>query len=189
MSSIIYTAYSPFGLDAIIHALGNNVDRQTLDTVFTLPKDGDERYMTLPSMWRVLQSVLTGVDSPDNDCLTECIDGQNYLDGWCKKGAAWIEPERVAQIANALASVDFAERLHIFNAYQNKVAQSLYKVAQSLSLEAIKKYNNVQFDGCDEFDNVQSEKRQVALTACFKQLCDFYRHAAERGDGMIVEFC
>ena len=182
MSSIIYTAYSPFGLDAIIHALGNNVDRQTLDTVFTLPKDGDERYMTLPSMWRVLQSVLTSVDSPDNDCLTECIDGQNYLDGWCKKGAAWIEPERVAQIANALASVDFAERLHIFNAYQNKVAQSL-------SLEAIKKYNNVQFDGCDEFDNVQSEKRQVALTACFKQLCDFYRHAAERGDGMIVEFC
>ena len=61
-------------------------------------------------------------------------------------------------------------------------------MAQGLSPEAIKKHD-VQFDGCDEFENMQSEKRQVALTACFKQLCDFYRHAAERGDGMIVEFC
>ncbi|SSY80246.1 DUF1877 family protein [Alysiella crassa] len=184
MAAIIYTAYSPFTLDAIVQAMENQIGKQILINSFTLPQEGDERYMALPSAWRVLQSMLTGVDNDDNEYLTECFDGQNYLDGWSDKGAAWIDAEHVAHIAESLQNIDFKERLRLFNEYQ-------HKISSSLSQEAIDKFDQncgSKFADCNEFNNMHSEKRQAELHTCFQQLSAFYQAAAARGDGLIVEF-
>lgn len=184
MAAIIYTAYSPFTLDAIVQAMENEIGKDVLTDCFALPQAGDERYMALPAAWRVLQSMLTGVDSDDNEYLTECFDGQNYLDGWSDRGAAWIDAEHVARIAQALQKVDFTERLRLFNEYQ-------HKISSSISQEAIDKFDQncgSKFADCNEFNNMHSEKRQNDLLSCFQQLSAFYQAAAARGDGLIVEF-
>lgn len=181
MAEIIYTAYTPSTLASIVQALENNISKQTLQDTLSFPSENDERYLALPPAWRVLQSVFTGVDSPDNECLTESIDGQNYLDGWCEMGAAWIDAQRVAEIADALEKVDFPERLRQFQSYQKGVADSI-------SAETMKKHGCGDFADCQEFKGISSEKRQADLLACFQQLCAFYRACANRGDGLIVEF-
>lgn len=182
--SIIYTAYTPVSLNAIVQAMEKNIGKQILSDSLTLPQEGDERYMALPPSWRVLQSMLTGVDSPDNEFLTESFDGQHYLDGWCEMGAAWIEPSHVAHIANALQQINFAHSLQQFNQQQTKIANSI-------SAESVKKFEadcGKRFSGCKEFNNMNDEKRQADLLFSFNQLCEFYRAAAQRGDGVIVEF-
>lgn len=184
MAVIIYTAYTPFGLDAIVQAMENHIGKQILTDNFTLPQEGDERYMTLPTMWRVLQSVLTGVDNADNQYLTECFDGQNYLDGWSNMGAAWIDAEHVAHIAKALQNIDFAERLRLFNEYQHKISASLSQEA----INHFDKNHGTKFNDCNEFNNMTNEKRQAELYNCFQKLSAFYQAAAARGDGLIVEF-
>lgn len=180
MPTIVYTAYSPFVLNAIVQASDNMMTKQMIMQNFMLPTAGDERYMTLPAAWRVLQSMLTGVDSPDNEFFTETFDGQHYLHGWSHLGAAWISAEQVVYIADALGQVDFPCRLQLFHEYQSKISRGL-------SSAAMARHDDI-FSDTHEFNGISEEKRQIELKMCFQQLCDFYRASAVRGDGLIVEF-
>lgn len=183
MTTIVYTAYPQSDLERISAALDSkSANRAQIVGQIPLPKEGSRRYLRLPQLWRVLQAVFTGSNDLDNEQLVASIDGIEYLDGWSNIGAAYINAVDVPAIARALAQVNFAQCLEVFNAVLKQNA--VYADEKSLLTGAVQ----FKLDGCDEFAKNKVLGRSEELSTWFERLCGFYRAAAEDGHGVIIEF-
>ena len=184
MTSIVYTALPQNELAQAANALNSRSrSREEVTASGVFPQEGSSRYLHLPQLWRVLQAVFTGADTPDNDKLIAAIDGLEYLDGWSDIGAAYINAPEVAEIADALAKVNFAERLAAFQAHLMERGDD----ASEAELAAFAE----QFDlkGSEEFEPCPTDgSRATELSTWFERLCAFYRRAADEGCGVVIEF-
>ena len=184
MTNLVYTAYPEADLREIADSLNQRRSNKCeIVRRFGLPEDQSRRYLKVPQLWRGLQAVFTGADTPDNAQLIAAIDGIEYLDGWSDMGAAYILPDDTAAIAAALAKVDFAARLAAFNA---DLAQNAEELSAEADLAAFAEAFHIR--GSEEFDHSDSPERAEELGAWFARLCGFYRAAAADGCGVIVSF-
>ncbi len=183
MTNLVYTAYPEADLREIADTL--NGRRGSKDDVlhrFGLPDEGSRRHLKVPQLWRVLQAVFTGADTPDNDKLIAAIDGVEYLDGWSDMGAAYIGAADTADIARVLAQVDFDSRWQVF-------AQSLKQSAEGVSESDLAAFDEAfRLQGSEEFEACDAPERVAEMRDWFGKLCAFYRDAAAEGCGVIVSF-
>lgn len=81
MTSIAYMALPEKDLIALTHALqSGNLRKEEVVSRANFPRKGHPNFLQLPQLWRVLQAVFTGADTPDNDKLIAAIDGLEYLE-------------------------------------------------------------------------------------------------------------
>lgn len=183
MTSIAYMALPEKDLIALTHALqSGNLRKEEVVSRANFPRKGHPNFLQLPQLWRVLQAVFTGADTPDNDKLIAAIDGLEYLDAWSDIGAAYILHADVMSIAQALEKVAFTERLNAFYAHLQEQAEDIPEE----QLEAFATQFSLQ--GTEEFEHFNTPERAQELESWFTRLRSFYRTSADEGYGVIIEF-